>query len=235
MSSPIAGARTHKAGSCPHGLPHGACPICSGMGGGGGISTRGRQPKAGELTWEQCYAIGQMMKAQQAAKKQTQELFLHQDQAAMLQRLMQNAAAIKTALLNMLPTPVIRALDGIKNLMLTPISQPGQKFVQTIQTTFANLTKFAQTLKEKFINITDKLNALFGEAKNALEKKISEKFKEVKKRIFNLFAIATADNDEDEELKQIEEKSRQMEMKEMHESRLNTNTLKKQEEGGIEQ
>ncbi len=229
MSSPIAGARTHKAGTCPHGLPHGACPICSGMG-GGGISTRGRQPKAGELTWEQCYAIGQMMKAQQAARKHSQQMLVNQAEAAMLQKLLQNAAALKTAVLNMIPAPVAKAFDGMKNFLLTPVSQLGQKLVQTVQTTFSNIAKFAETLKEKFINITDKLNALFGEAKNAIEKKLSEKFKDLKKKVFNLFGLAAADNEEDEEIKRIEEQNRQMEMKEMHESRLNIKNLKNKEE-----
>ena len=26
-----------RVGTCPHGLPLGACPICNGMGGGGGM------------------------------------------------------------------------------------------------------------------------------------------------------------------------------------------------------
>lgn len=228
MSSMIAGAGIHKAGTCPHGLPPGACPICSGMG-GGGMSTRGRQPKAGELTWEQCYAIGQMMKAQKAAQKQTQAMFAQQAENAMLQRIAQTAAAIKTAIMNAIPPSIVRTLDGMKTLMLTPVSQLGQKLVQTIQTVFNGIAKFAEAIKEKLINITDKLAALFGETKNAIEKKLSEKFKELKKKAFNLFGLVSANNDEDEEAQRIEEQTRQMEMKEMHETMFNLKKFKEEQ------
>ena len=80
----------------------------------------------------------------------------------------------------------------------------------------AKIADFAQNIKEKFVNITDKLAALFGEAKAAIEKKISEKFKELKKKAFNLFGIGFVDNEEDEEVKKIEERNRQEEMKKIH-------------------
>ena len=47
MSTQITG--NVRTGTCPHGLPPGACPICNGMGGGGG-SSRVNEHKPGELT-----------------------------------------------------------------------------------------------------------------------------------------------------------------------------------------
>ena len=38
-------------------------------------------------------------------------------------------------------------------------------------------------------DISDKLTAMFGELKNSIEKKISEKFNEFKKKIKSLFSI----------------------------------------------
>lgn len=51
MKLPLSPINKSKIGTCPHGLPQGACPICSGMGGGGGarkVETKG----AGEMTWD---------------------------------------------------------------------------------------------------------------------------------------------------------------------------------------
>ena len=44
---------------------------------------------------------------------------------------------------------------------------------------------------------------MFGEAKAAIQKKINEKFKDIKKKIFNLFGLVGADNEEEDEEKRI--------------------------------
>ena len=223
MTTPIMSAQTQKAGTCPHGLPLGACPICNGMGGG---ATRAHEkPKAGEMSWEQCYAIGQMMKAQKLARQQANSHAEQALQAAQMQKFAQNAAALKNAILSIVPVPVANALNGIKSFMFTPISAFGAKFETAMQNLGAKIVDFAQNVKEKFVNITDKLAALFGETKAAIEKKISEKFKDLKKKVFNFFGIAVVDNEEDEEVKKIEEKNRQEEMKKLHPFSLNIKSL----------
>ena len=69
MSLPINNnVNTKPPGTCPHGLPVGACPICSGMG-GGGAKKADSTAKPGEMSWNECYAIGQMMKAQNSEPK----------------------------------------------------------------------------------------------------------------------------------------------------------------------
>ena len=197
---------TLKAGTCPHGLPLGACPICNGMGGGGGPTRAHEKPKAGEMSWEQCYAIGQMLKAQKLAHHQANVQAEQALQAAQMQKFAQDAAAMKNAFVNAVPAPVLNALSGIKNALLSPVSSLGTKFEGAMQNLGAKIADFAQNIKEKFVNITDKLTALFGETKAAIEKKISEKFKDLKKKAFKLFGIAIVDNEEDEEVKKIEEK-----------------------------
>ena len=215
MSTPIMSAQTQKAGTCPHGLPLGACPICNGMGGGG--ATRAHEkPKAGEMSWEQCYAIGQMMKAQKLARHQANVQAEQALQAAQMQKFAQNLAAMKNAVLSVIPAPVANVFNGMKNFLMTPVSALGGKIANMAQNLGARIADFAQNIKEKFVNITDKLAALFGETKAAIEKKISEKFKELKKKAFNLFGIGLVDNEEDEEVKKIEERNRQEEMKKIH-------------------
>ena len=64
---------TLKAGTCPHGLPLGACPICNGMGGGGGMRKADFSAKPGEMSWNECAAIGAFLKAQANARAQRQQ------------------------------------------------------------------------------------------------------------------------------------------------------------------
>ena len=70
------GASSHinntKIGSCPHGLPVGACPICSGMAGGNSTTKRDIPRNVGEMTYNECAAIGAMLKAQKAARLRAQ-------------------------------------------------------------------------------------------------------------------------------------------------------------------
>ena len=61
-----------KAGTCPHGLPLGACPICNGMG-GGSVKKADFSAKPGEMSWNECAAIGAFLKAQQQAKLARQQ------------------------------------------------------------------------------------------------------------------------------------------------------------------
>ena len=65
MTNGVNAASKVSSGLCPHGMSPGACPICSGMGGG---STRvGERPqKAGEMSYHQCAMIGAMMRAREA-------------------------------------------------------------------------------------------------------------------------------------------------------------------------
>ena len=67
------------------------------------------------------------------------------------------------------------------------------------------INKTIDNIKQKLTDISDKLNAIIGEAKATIQKKIDEKFKDIKKKVFNLFGILEAENEEDEEAKKIEE------------------------------
>ena len=62
MTYNITSNNSAKAGLCPHGLPASACPICSGGGGGIKRTDRNTRRHAGEMTWNECYAIWQRMK-----------------------------------------------------------------------------------------------------------------------------------------------------------------------------
>ena len=196
-------ANNSRIGTCPHGLPMGACPICNGMGGGGSVR-KDNKPK--EMTWNECYAIGQMLKAQKEARLHTQQMFAAQTQQAHLNNLQTQINALKLAILNSsLPKPVAQALTAVLDTVIAPMAKAVQTINNTIQNLTNNIAKAVDSFKQKIADITDKLTAMLGEAKAAIEKKISDKLKDMKKKLFGLFGLAQADNEEDEEVKRIEE------------------------------
>ena len=196
-------ANNSRIGTCPHGLPMGACPICNGMGGGGSVR-KDNKPK--EMTWNECYAIGQMLKAQKEARLHTQQMFAAQTQQAHLNNLQTQINALKLAILNSsLPKPVAQALTAVLDTVITPMAKAVQTINNTIQNLTNNIAKAVDSFKQKIADITDKLTAMLGEAKAAIEKKISDKLKDMKKKLFGLFGLAQAENEEDEEVKRIEE------------------------------
>lgn len=65
MSTNVQSISSIKSGTCPHGMAPGACPICSGMGGGGSSRVGERPQKAGEMSYHQCAMIGAMMRARE--------------------------------------------------------------------------------------------------------------------------------------------------------------------------
>ena len=76
----------------------------------------------------------------------------------------------------------------------------------------AAITTTLQNISQKLADISDKLTAVYGELKAAVQKKVSETFNELKKKVKSLFAIFSpldADNDD----KQIDETKKAFELK----------------------
>ena len=225
MSTQITG--NVRAGTCPHGLPPGACPICSGMGGGGGSRTVERKP--GELTWSQCFAIGQMMKARELAKEEAQAEALAQAQKSMAVATAQFAAQMRDLMIKFLPAPVTNALSTVRNNVIMPAVRFIQNTLAAIQTTLNNAFN---AIKEKAAEIADKLTAMFGELKAAVEKKISDKLRELKKKLFNLFGLSETENEEEE--KRIEEEKRLFDLKNLKETIFNPKEAEEEKDDGGE-
>lgn len=215
MNVAVNAAQKPKVGTCPHGLPLGACPICSGMGGGGGGggSAKKANPHAGEMSWDQCYAIWQQMqKAQQLALQKKNDA---------LQAQMQPPVNFTAKFAN--------AAQGISNLAqkLADFVQKTQSQTQTLPKIISkplvlaakiaipllNVLKEIPLLAQKTINfvsqkladISDKLNAIFGELKNSIEKKVSDNLKNIKKKFKSLFEIFTEQEIKEEKVKETED------------------------------
>ena len=68
MSNAVQQINKMKAGACPHGLPTGACPICSCSAGSMKQSDKNR--KIGEMTYHECVMTGHAIRARKNAIKE---------------------------------------------------------------------------------------------------------------------------------------------------------------------
>ncbi|MBR5555539.1 hypothetical protein IKU74_05950 [bacterium] len=199
-----------RVGTCPHGLPLGACPICNGMGGGGGMRKADFSAKPGEMSWNECAAIGAFLKAQANAKAQRQQdIQNYALQLQAFQTAMDSAKAriaqLTQLISNSMPTVIAKPI----NLIINTIAIGTLNLIRSIPTAISNTL---QTIQQKLTDISDKLTAIMGELKTAVEKKISETFNEIKKKVKSLFAIFSPLDAENED-KQIDETKRAFELK----------------------
>ncbi len=201
---------TIKAGTCPHGLPLGACPICNGMGGGGGMRKADFSAKPGEMSWNECAAIGAFLKAQANARAQRQQDA--QNYALQIQNFQNTMEAAKGRMAELAAffkgnMPAIIAKPAV--FVLNTIISGTLNIIKNIPTAITNTF---QAIVQKLADISDKLTAMFGEMKAAINKKLSETFNEFKKKIKSLFGIfqpLDADNEE----KQIDETKKTFELR----------------------
>ena len=199
-----------RIGTCPHGLPMGACPICNGMMGGGGAKKADFSAKPGEMSYAECAAIGAFLRAQKAAQQakelnyqmHVQNLARFQaniekmaDKIAQFNQMVQNSMpAILAKPINFVVNNIVlKTLDVIKNLPMT-------------------ISNFVQAINQKIADISDKLAAVYGELKTALEKKTSELLSSFKKRVKSLFGIFEPLDIENDD-KKVEEAKRTFELK----------------------
>lgn len=206
MNLPLSSIQQPKVGACPHGLPQGACPICSGMGGGGGASTK--KAYKNEMSWSECYVQWQQM---QKAKQNPKQL---QNEAAQAQMISQYKMqlSLSSAAQNIGNIASNLANFAQKTLPNASLSQKilafSAKLALPVLNTLKNVLNFADkafnSIKEKIADISDKLNAVFGELKNAIEKKISDRLKDFKKKFKSIFWI--------EELEETEKVNKKQEI-----------------------
>lgn len=212
MSFGAATLHTHgaKVGTCPHGLPLGACPICNGMAGGNSTTKRDTPRNVGEMTYNQCAAIGAMLRAQKHARQQAQIAQQNHIQAlANFQKSIANAHQRLVELTSMISKSMPPIVAKPINFVLNNIVGKVLNIVQNIPTVIANIT---QAISQKFADISDKLTAVYGELKAAVQKKVSEVLSNVKKKLKSIFSIFGTTESDDED-KKIDEAKRTFELK----------------------
>ena len=180
-----------RSGLCPHGLPPGACPICSGMGGGSNkVVTADFSAKPGEMSWNECAAIGAFLKSLQNARMAREADYQHQivAMAQFQSNMAKMAANLQTFINNMSQSPLTRPVAYIAQNVLLPVVN----FLKDLPVNFLQATA---NLSQKLADITDKLTAIYGELKAALDKKFSDFAKNVKKKIISIFEIFKSTNE----------------------------------------
>ena len=193
MTASVTAVGSVRAGLCPHGLPPGACPICSGMGGGSKVQTADFSAKPGEMSWNECAAIGAFLKSLQQAKQARESDF---------QKHLQNIAQFEA---NM--TKASERLNQFiqtmsQNILTKPVAFIAQKLVLPVVNALKNMpANVLNTLAQitgKLADISDKLAAVFGELKAAINKKVSDLAKKITKKLKSIFEIFSTDNEEDD-------------------------------------
>lgn len=203
-------ARPHKAGTCPHGMPLGACPICNGMAGGNSTSKRDIPRNVGEMSYNQCAAIGAMLRAQKNAKAQAKLAQQNHLQAlADFQKNISNThqriMALAVLITNTMPAVIAKPVNFILNNIVG-------KALTIIQNLPAAIARFTQAINQKIADISDKLTAIYGELKAAIGEKISKFTSDLKKKLKSLFFVFGTQETDDED-KKIDEAKRTFELK----------------------
>lgn len=195
-----------KVGCCPHGLPAGACPICSGMAGGNSTTKRDTPRNVGEMTYNQCAAIGAMLKAQKAARQRAeanQQTFIqamvqfNKNLQNVHQRILDLASNISKSMPVLISAPI--------NFVLTQV-------VARVVIVMAGIPNVVANVAQKLVDIADKLAVVYGELKAAVSKSLSNLMGNIKKKLKSMFFIFGADETDDNE-KKIDETKKAFNLK----------------------
>ena len=206
----VQSANTANIGKCPHGLPSGACPICSGGMGSASQKKADFSAKPGEMSWNECAAIGAMMRAAKLQKQlnaQAQEnrmMNIAKFESTMM-NVSQKLAQLAAIIANSTPSVISKPVNFILNKIAAPV-------LNAIKNVPVNIMRAMDNIRQKIFDIQDKLNAMFGELKNSVEKKVSEALANFKKKITMLFQVDETTETTDEE-KKVEEDKRAFEVK----------------------
>lgn len=192
-------------GTCPHGMAPGACPICSGMAGGNSTTKRDTPRNVGEMTYNQCAAIGAMLRAQKAAHQRAE--IAQQNHIQVLQNIQKSMESAHQRIMD-LAANISRALPAV---ISAPVNFVLVQVVARVINIAANVTGMIANAAQKLADISDKLAAVYGELKASVSKALSNLSSGIKKKLKTLLFVFGSD-DEDEE-KRIEEAQKAFNLK----------------------
>ncbi|DAA96386.1 TPA: hypothetical protein CPT80_05045 [Candidatus Gastranaerophilales bacterium HUM_9] len=211
MTAGVSSVTAVRSGLCPHGLPPGACPICSGMGGSSNkVQTADFSAKPGEMSWNECAAIGAFLKSLKNARLAREADYQsHLLNIAMFEK---NMVKASQNLANFIQTLSGNALTKPVAVLLQNVAMP---ILQHIKNVPVNIMNTIATISQKLADISDKLTAIYGELKAAINKKVSDFFNKVKKKLVSIFMIFTPNNDADENELMVELEKKLAKLKQM--------------------
>ena len=132
--------RKSNIGTCPHGLPLGSCPICNGMS-GGGMRKADFSAKPGEMSWNECAAIGAFLKAQKLAQQTRQQDAINYAQRLAdfqknIDKIQQNIINFNNNITTILPKIISVPIVFVTQVII----QKPLNFIQNLPQVFTNLT-----------------------------------------------------------------------------------------------
>lgn len=210
MITAISSVSRAQRGTCPHGMPMGACPICAGMMGGSG-GGGAKAAKKGEMSWDQCYAMGLAMKAQSQRADDAKQFQMDGLMAAMARnKVVQAIAKHAVAVSAFIQTNITQPVANFTNKVITTIAKPFKTVFNAIaNSALANGIKTAANfVKQGMANISDKIAAALGEPMTAAAHFLSENWRKFKQKRFFFFSevdtgMEQGEQDEEVELKRI--------------------------------
>ncbi len=182
---------------CPHGFPLGSCPICSGMG-SRPSSDRNKARKPGEMTYNECLAQWNLMKAQKQERLEQHKEFLAQ--------LFQNPIKEKiNSLINKTGIFLNNVINNSPKIIKTPLNLISNITAKTFSTisqiasnTFTIIKNITADTFSFISSTTEKLSSFIGEIKNFIKETISKISKEnIFKTIKTVLELFTQSNKEE--------------------------------------
>jgi len=156
--------------------------------------------KVGEMTYHECAMIGNMLRARALAQKNREmNLKLQALNAQQFEAVMAKLAEGMKQFVQLMSKSFITKPIAfvVKNVLLPVVG-----LIQNIPKIFTGMMNILKSpLKFTPPDITDKLAAVFGEAKAFLDKKISEMIKAAKSSLDGLFRIFKKKNADDDDTK----------------------------------
>jgi hypothetical protein len=180
------------------------------MAGGNSTSKRDIPRNVGEMSYNQCAAIGAMLRAQKNAKAQAKLAQQNHLQALAdfqknISNTHQRTMALAVLVTNTMPAVIAKPVNYILNNIIG-------KALTIIQNLPAAIERFTQAINQKMADISDKLTAIYGELKAAIGEKISKFTSDLKKKLKSLFFVFGTQETDDED-KKIDEAKRTFELK----------------------
>lgn len=201
---------TQNNNKCPHGLPIGACPICSAMASGGSKRDKNTPRVKGEMSYNECLAEWHKIQARKEAKlnaklDELKALNEYQKNNIILKGLNKIVGLIEKA--NVTVSNLLNKFANLPKIFSTPISMLLNNIIKPILNLTVNilnnlqlsLVNILKTTKQTIQNMMSMASVVFGEIQQFIENFKTNKFSKAIKIFLNLFNENNKDEQTEEE------------------------------------
>ena len=176
------------------------------MAGGNSTTKRDTPRNLGEMTYNQCAAIGAMLRAQKAARQRAEA-----NQQSFIQSMVQFNKNLQNV-----HQRILELASNISKSMPVLISAPVNFVLTQVVARIVNITSgmanVIANVAQKLVDIADKLAAVYGELKASVSKSLSNLMSNIKKKFKSMFFIFGADDADDND-KKIDEAKKAFNLK----------------------